>query len=166
MNRDQVLALDRAGLAALMAGGFAIDERSLDDSQYRGVSLGLPHVIEAITWKTFRKTFHRDPRTRRLRGWNVRLEQTGIDGPAVPLEVFGHYGVAPLGPTPRPCGPGLLIDYSAGSRGALGRLRDPIVAVNAGSVDLLLGWSYLDLGPVRLSTPSYFLLVREGPLEA
>ena len=165
MNRDHILALDRPGLEAAMAGGFSIDERSLDDSQYRGISLGLPRVVEALTWKTFRKTFHRDPRSGRLRGWNVRLRQTGVDGPAVPLGTFGHYGVAPLGATPHRCGPGLLIDYSDGTRGPMGRLRDPIVAVDAGSVELLLGWSYVDLGIVQVPTPSYFLLVREGPLE-
>lgn len=164
MTRDELVALDRAGLAAAMARGHAIDERALDDSQYRGISLGLPHAIEALTWKTFMKTFHRDPRSGRLRGWNVRLEQTGLDGPTRPRGAFGHYGVGALGRTPRPCGPGLVIDYSVGTRGPMGRLRDPIVAVDAGSVELLLGWSFVDLGRVQLSTPSYFLLVREGPL--
>ncbi|HEX9102776.1 MAG TPA: hypothetical protein VF997_11255 [Polyangia bacterium] len=165
MMRDDFLALDGAGLAAALARGHAIDERALDDSQYRGISLGLPRAIEALTWKTFRKTFHRDPRTGRLRGWNVRLEQTGLDGPARPLRAFGHYGVGALGKTPRPCGPGLLIDYSAGTRGPMGRLRDPIVAVDEGGVELLLGWSFVDLGVMQLPTPSYFLLVREGPLD-
>lgn len=166
MTRDELLGLDGAALAALLARGHAIDERALDDSQYRGISLGLPRAVEALTWKTFMKTFHRDPRTGRLRGWNVRLAQTGIDGPTVARKRFGHYHVAPLGKTPRPCGPGLLIDYSGGTRGPMSRLRDPIVAVDAGSVELLLGWSYLDLGPLQLPTPSYFLLVREGPLDA
>ena len=166
MRRADFLALDGAGLQAALADGFAIEERALDDSQYRGISLGLPRAVEALTWKTFRKTFHRDPRLGRLRGWNVRLEQTGLDGPSRPLDTFGHYAITALDRTPRPCGPGLLIDYSAGRRGPLWRLRDPIVAVHAGSVELLLGWSFVDLGPLQLPTPSYFLLEREGPLEA
>ncbi len=165
MNRDEICALDHAGLAALMARGHGIDERALDDSQYRGISLGLPRFVEKLTWKTFRKTFHRDPKTGRLRGWNVRLEQTGVDGPSIPRKSFGHYELTPLGRTPRPCGPGLLIDYSRGSRGLVGRMRDPLVAIHDGSVDLLLGWSYVDLGRWHLSTPIYFLLMREGPLE-
>ena len=164
--RDQILALDHAGLAAALARGHAIDERALDDSQYRGISLGLGRALEALTWKTFAKTFHRDPRTGRLRGWNLRLEQTGLDGPTRPLRAFGHYGVRALGRTPRPCGPGLVIDYSDGTRGPMGRLRDPIVAVDEGSVELLLGWSFVDLGRVQLPTPSYFLLIREGPIAA
>ena len=165
MNREDILALDRSGLAAALARGHRIDEAALDDWQYRGISLGLPRAIEALTWKTFAKTFHRDPHTGLLRGWNVRLEQTGLDGPSLPRGTFGHYGVSGLGRTPRPCGPGLLIDYSAGTRGPLSRLRDPIVAVNEGSVELLLGWSYLELGRVQLPTPSYFVLVRERRLD-
>ena len=165
MTRDDILALDRAGLAAALARGHAIDERALDDTQYRGISLGLPRLVEALTWKTFRKTFHRDRQSGRLRGWNVRLRQTGIDGPAQPLRTFGHYAIAPLGATPRPCGPGLLIDYSSGSHGLMARVRDPLVAVNEGSVELLLGWSYVELGRRQVATPSYFLIVREGPLD-
>jgi hypothetical protein len=165
VSRESILALDGRGLAAAMARGHRIDEAALDDSQYRGISLGLPRAIEAVTWKTFRKAFHRDPRTGALRGWNVRLAQTGVDGPSRPLATFGHFGVAALGRTPRPCGPGLLLDYGQGSRGPLGRLRDPIVALHDGSVELLLGWSYLELGLVQLATPSYFLLEREGRLD-
>jgi hypothetical protein len=164
VTRDDVLALDRRGLADLLAHGYAIDDAALDDSQYRGISLGLPRVVERLTWKTFMKTFQRDHATGALRGWNVRLEQTGLDGATVPLRTFGHYGVTALGRTPRPCGPGLLIDYSRGSRGTLGRVRDPIVALAPGRVDLLLGWSYVELGGMQVSTPIYFLLEREGPL--
>ena len=43
-------------------------------------------------------------------------------------------------------------------------MRDPIVAVNPGSADLLLGWSYLDLGRVQVGTPSFFSLERDVPL--
>lgn len=161
MRREHILALDRRGLAELMARGHAIDEHALDDSQYRGISLGLPHVVERLTWKTFRKAFHRDRDTGRLRGWNERLQQTGLDGPSIPLERFGHYGVTALGRTPRPCGPGLLIDYQLGSRGPLARVRDPIVALEAGSVERLLGWSFVELGFMQIPTPSYFLLERE-----
>jgi hypothetical protein len=62
---------------------------------------------------------------------------------------------------------GLLIHYGLGGNGRLdgiGLLRDPIVALIPGSVERLLGWSYLDLG-FALPTPSYFLLERLGPLD-
>jgi hypothetical protein len=74
--REEFLSLDRRGLAAALAAGHPIDERALDDTRYRGISLGLPRAVETLTWKTFAKTFHRDPESGKLRGWNLRLEQT------------------------------------------------------------------------------------------
>lgn len=163
MTAADLLALPRRELMALLARGHAIDPRALDDSQYRGTSLGLPAVVERLTWKTFRKVFHRDPRSGRLRGWNVRLRQG--PGPATPMmrdgapRTFGHYAVRPLRGQRLPValGDGLLLDY--------GRLRDPLVALAPGRTDLLLGWSFLDLGLGQLRTPSFFALEREGPLD-
>ncbi len=158
MKTADFLSLSRRELRGLLASGHAIDPKALDESEYRGVSLGLPRPIVALTWLTFRKTFHRDPRTGRLRGWNVRMEQTGLEGLRTPMRsggaprCFGHYEV-------KPNERGLLIDY-----GRWARARDPIVALEAGSVERLLGWTYLDLGLARVCTPSFFLLEREGPL--
>lgn len=175
MTRDDLLSLDARALAALLAAGHPIDPHSLDDREYRGISLGLPHFVEALTWKTFKKVFHRDPTTQRLRGWNVRMKQRGIDGPFEPLMrggapvTFGHYEVVEATPdnVPAGCDRGLLIDYGRGDNRRLDpirRLRDPVVALAAGSVDLLLGWSFVDLGFRRVSTPSYFCLERDTPL--
>lgn len=175
MTLDDLLALDRQGLGRALAAGHDIDPRALDDMEYRGVSLGLPGFVERLTWKTFQKVFHRDPETSRLRGWNVRIEQRGLDAPSVPLEkngrpvTFGHYEVvgAPGAASPIRCDHGLLIDYGRGGNGRLdptSRLRDPIVAVNAGSAALLLGWTYVDLGVKTVGTPSFFALTRERPL--
>jgi hypothetical protein len=164
--------MDRPALARLMREGHPIDPRALDDSQYRGVSLGLPGLVVKMTWLKFRKTFHRDPETGTLRGWNVRLEQNGLDAPSLPRTkkgrtwAFGHYEVV-RGDERVPRGSqGLLIDYGlGGNRGFGGRIRDPLIALSAGSADALLGWSYLDLGLARVGTPSWFLLEREGPLD-
>lgn len=169
------LALDRRTLGEMLSAGHAIDPRALDESEYRGVSLGLPGPIVSLTWLTFRKTFHRDPRTGRLRGWNVRMEQTGLDGPSVPMRkngepiCFGHYEVVEAAGrgSPIPCEQGLLIDYGRGANARLDpvrRARDPIVALEKGSVERLLGWTYLDLGVRHVGTPSFFLLERQGPL--
>jgi hypothetical protein len=171
----ELLSLSRTELGAMLSAGHPIDPRALDDTEYRGVSLGLPETIVAITWLTFRKTFHRDPRTQRLRGWNVRMEQTGLEGPCVPQRTrgepicFGHYEVhsAAGRGSPIACEQGLLIDYGRGANGRFDpvrRMRDPIVALEAGSVERLLGWTYVDLGVRRIPTPSFFLLEREGPL--
>lgn len=159
----------------VLRDGYPIDPGELDDTEYRGVALGLPGFVERITWKTFQKTFHRDPATGHLRGWNVRIEQRGIDADSVPLVkrgapfTFGHYRVVPLDParSPRGLRTGLLIDYGRGGNARLDPLamaRDPLVAVNPGSADLLLGWTWLEIGPMQLGTPSFFSLQRERPL--
>jgi hypothetical protein len=160
-----LLTASRDELAALLREGHGIRAEALDDTEYRGISLGLPGFVDRLTWKTFRKTFHRDPDTGLLRGWNVRLEQGGLDAPSVPMRrggrpvTFGHYVVVAGDP-------GLLLDYSAGQNGLspTALVRDPVVALEPGDPRLLLGWTYLQVGRHRIGTPSYFVLELEGPL--
>ena len=64
-----------------MLAGHPVDPAQLEGWVYRGTSLGLPSLVERLTWKTFQKAFWRDPATGRLLGWNVRLEQDGLDAP-------------------------------------------------------------------------------------
>ncbi len=175
MRRDDVLRLDRAALMKLLRAGHAIDPAALDGHAYRGVSLGLPGLVERLTWKTFQKTFYRDPATGHLRGWNVRVEQRGLDAPSVARTrhgvpvTFGHYRV--IAPSevraPAGCDRGLVIHYGLGANAALdpiNRVRDPLVALNPGDASLLLGWSYADVLGVLVPTPSFFVLEREGPI--
>lgn len=172
---DDFLELSKADLRRELEAGHAIDPTRLDDSEYQGVSLGLPRFLEDLTWKKFMKTFHRDPETGALRGWNVRLEQNALDEPCVPMTkrgapiTFGHYRVVDAAGVAMPVRAqhGLLIDYRQDPNGRMDpirRVRDPLVAINPGSVDLLLGWSYVDLGFGQVGTPSYFTLERVGPL--
>jgi hypothetical protein len=174
MRVNDLLPLTRRELSDLLRAGHPIDARALDDTEYRGVSLGLPAFVERLTWKTFKKVFHRDPSTGVLRGWNVRIEQRGIDGPYVPKQrrgapfTFGHFHVVEAaGRAPAGFDRGLLIDYGAAPHGrfdAAALLRDPIVALEPGSADKLLGWSYLAIGRRCLGTPSFFLLERDVPI--
>jgi len=172
---DDLLALDNPGLMRALEGGHPIDPAALDDMEYRGVSLGLPSTIERLSWKTFKKVFHRDPETGALRGWNVRITQNGdIHGAYEPmmrggkLRTFGHYEVVSTDGQKMPCDvDGLLIHYGLGKNPALDpirRVRDPLVAIEAGSTELLLGWSYVDLGLTTVGTPSFFALTRDVPL--
>jgi hypothetical protein len=173
LNARELLSLGRRELAQLLEGGHPVDPAALDDSQYRGLSLAQPRLVTALTWLTFRKTFHRDPQTRRLRGWNVRLEQRGLDAPSVPQrrnggpKCFGHYEVVSAEGRRTPIAHrGLLIDYGAGGEGGLlGKTVDPLVALEAGSVEWLLGVSYLEVGARGVLTPTWFALEREGPLD-
>ena len=170
---QDLLTLSRAELRRLLQHGHAIAPQELDNWEYRGTALGLPRFVERLSWKTFQKVFLRDGDV--LRGWNVRVQQRGIGADSQPLLrrgepiTFGHYQVVPARPdeSPWPYGDGLLIDYGRGRNrrfDPIGRVRDPLVALQAGGVELLLGWSYLDLGLFRLATPSFFALERERPL--
>lgn len=169
------LGMSRKELMHVMCNGYPIEPSALDNMEYKGISLGLPRWIEKLTWKKFKKVFFREPDTDVLRGWNVRIVQDGLDQPWTPQmkgeerRTFGHYEVVdPEGcKMPKPCGGGLLIHYGLGGNrrfSPISRLRDPIVAVNPESADLLLGWSYLDLGFVRVGTPSFFTLERDCEL--
>lgn len=172
-----LLSAPRRELRERLCAGHPIDPSALDDSEYRGISLGLGALVDALLWKTFRKTFHRDPRTGALRGWNVRLAQTGLASAPTPLlrlgqpRTFGHFRVCPARDyrLPWPVHQGLLLDYGLGGNPRVDLtfsflMRDPLVALAPDDPTLLFGWSFLQLGPLRLPTPSFFLLEREGPL--
>jgi len=175
ITRDELLSMPRRALLDVLRGGHPIDAARLDDTEFRGISLGLPAFVERLTWKTFQKVFHRDPETGHLRGWNVRIEQRGLDAESVPLRkrgapfTFGHYRVVALDPAraPQKLATGLLIHYGLGGNAVLdpvGLARDPLVAVHEGRIDLLLGWTWLEIGPARIGTPSFFALTPERPL--
>lgn len=172
---ESVAALPAKRLPSLLRAGHAIDARALDQRVYRGVSLGLPRWAEALTWKTFAKTFYRPDPHGALYGWNIRVEQQGLDGPLVAKQrrgkpfCFGYYGVTTTEGYKVPAGleHGLLIQYRMGPNGwydPLRFVRDPLVALHPDDPSLLLGWSYVHLGGA-LWTPSYFVLQDEGPID-
>ncbi|MEO6776931.1 MAG: hypothetical protein ABI467_28600 [Kofleriaceae bacterium] len=167
MTRAELLAASRGELRALLEAGHPIDPTALDDTMFRGISLGLPAWVERLSWKKFAKAFHRDPATLALRGWNLRIEQDGLDRPWRARTrrghtwTFGHFAVVRDGEH-------VALDYGAGrSRiDPIRVVRDPLVALRAGSVELLLGRSDLVLGRATLATPSYFVLERDRSLTA
>ncbi len=173
MTPREIVGLSNAELAGLLASGQPIAAEDLAGASYRGTSLGLPKVIERATWTTFRKAFHREA-DGTVRGWNVRVDQAPPHAALVrdgQPWTFGHFEVVPLraGESPLPVGEGgALLDYGRGGNPRLdptSAVRDPIVALDRGSADLLLGWTYVRALGRSLKTPSFFLLEREGPLE-
>lgn len=160
MTADDVGRASNADLADLVRGGTVPDARSIT-GDWRGTSLGLPAVVDRVAWKVFRKSFRADGDG--VRGFNVRVEQR--PGPTVALRrggrdvTFGPFQVATAADTP--FGPGLLLDYGATHRRwhPLARVRDVLVALGP---ELLVGATWLELGPVRIRTPSFFTLEREG----
>lgn len=171
------MAMDSKALQRIMDSGGALDPDVLAGRAYLGVDLSLPGWARKLLWHTFRKTFVRDEATGDVRGWNVRMEQHGIDGARVPLRdkagaaiTFGHYRVRSAAGIRFPkgwAGPHFL-DYGVAGNvpwdpAALG--YTPLVAVNAGSQDLLLGWEIFRMGPLFLPMPLYWALRYEGPVD-
>lgn len=169
MKAETLWTMRKTELARTLREGGKVDPRALSGSSYRGVSLGLPRLVERLTWKTFRKTFHADA-DGGVSGFNVRLIQDGLaarprakqrNGSDV---VFGPFAVEPLPDdgTPFGCKDGVVFDY--GKRHPrlhpIGTTRDVVVALDD-HCDLLLGALYIEVGRTRIRTPSYFTLERE-----
>ncbi len=178
MTPEDVYALTTDGLYRLLAEGHRVSPDAIAEHEYRGVSLGVPGWVERLSWKKFRKSFHRDE-TGALMGWNTRLRQNGLEQPDRPMEkkgapfTFGPYGVFPMDAYRLPKRRGgqvradqaLMLDYGARPNPPhLSRLRDPLVSVHEGDASLLFGWSYLDLGFTSRTTPSFFLLQSPAPI--
>jgi len=151
-----LLGASSSDLAASFEAGAPIVPADLVDSDFMGVSLGLPPLVERLTWKKFAKCFRSG--SDGVFGYNLRCEQNGLDAPWTPRMRDGHPVV--FGPFDAiDDGPGTLLDYGKRSSGPVSRLRDPLVSLD-GSPDLLLGRSLVQAGGQLLKTPSYFVLMR------
>ncbi len=172
---EELLRLDRHKLHAILARAHPVDPARLDGLQYQGVDLSLPPFMNKLLWKTFRKTFIHDPAAGVTRGWNVRMEQVGIEGPQQPKRnkvggvwTFAHYELRsatgkrfPWGWT----GP-FYLDYGdVGNVFGDSLAYTPLVAVNEGDMTLLLGWEVFKLGPLFVPLPDYWALRLEGPID-
>jgi hypothetical protein len=177
IDPKDLLSIERRELTQMLIDGYPIEPEALDNTEYKGTSLGVPGFVEKLTWKKFKKTFCRDSRTGELRGWNMRIKQSPIDDPnweATRLrngepKTFGHYKVVPIDGYKMPLRsvPGLMLDYGMGGNAPwdfVRLLRDPVVSLHSGNTDLLLGWSYMDMGIGRFGTPSFFSLQRDCAL--
>jgi hypothetical protein len=170
-----LMTMNRHQLHAIIVQAHPLDLAALEEQQYQGIDLSLPPFVNRILWKTFRKTFHRDPQTGALRGWNVRMEQHGIDGPRLPMtgrdgkpRTFAHYEVRSAQGLrfPRGWKGSHYLDYGVvGNPFGENLGYTPLVAVNEGHMDLLLGWEVFKLGPLFLPLPDYWALRLEGPVE-
>lgn len=154
--------------------GYPVDPKAIEGYAYRGTSLGNPRWFELLTWKTFQKTFWRHP-DGRLLGWNVRLEQDGIDAPSrpkrkrgVPVIEWPYEVVAVDGSRmPRGFDRGLVIDYGRAPGAALQMrfVKDPLVSLSAENNDELIGVSYAQIDGVTIETPTYFTLERDHRID-
>jgi len=176
LTLDDLLKMSHQERKQVMMAAHPFDADALDKTMYRGIDLSLPKIMNMILWKTFRKTFIRDDKTGEIRGWNVRMEQTGWEGPGAPKKKkgkqisFGHYRVRSAKGIKWPGGWAgeQYLDYGiAGNHwydpGAPGFC--PLVAVNQGRNDLLLGWEIVKFGPLWVPLRDFWALKLEGPLD-
>ena len=173
---EDMVKMSPAEVAEVFRNGHPIKTEELANTQYMGVDLSMPAWFHKYFWKTFRKTFYRDPQTEVLRGWNVKMEQTGWTGEQTPKRnkkgeelAFGHYEVCSAVGKKFPKGwqGADYLDYGVAGNPALdpaGLGYCPLVAVNEGSTDLLLGWEVFKIGGLFVPLNDYWLLKRDGTL--
>jgi hypothetical protein len=175
---EQLLSMSNAERFAIVQQAHPLDLDALANTSYTGIDLSMPALFHKLAWKSFRKTFHKDPVSGRLRGWNVKVEQTGWDSPPAAKRdnkgkalTFGHYEVRSAKGVAFPRGwqGPHYIDY-----GVAGNLASdfpankgfcPLVSVNAGSSELLLGWEVFKIGNTCIPIADFWALKREGPLD-
>lgn len=168
MTPDELRTLSPRALRDLLHDGEPVDLEALADRVFHGTSLGLPRLLERLTWTTFVKAFYRDPELGQIRGWNVRTEpMTWTPQRRRGQErSFGHFVVVPASacPTGAAAPRGVVLDYAPlnSAWSPLARIRDPLVTL-PDSDGLLLGSTVLALGK-RVATPSYFCLEPGAPL--
>lgn len=154
---NEALGWDRRELGARFESGGPVAPGELAGFAWRGVSLGLPLLLERLSWKTFAKVFVDDGGA--VRGFNLRIIQTGqegIDEPYRPRPRKPRFGEL----VALPEGDRTVLDYGEANPWwhPLGPMRDVLVRLDDG---VLLGRLLLALGPgPRLPTPSYFTLER------
>lgn len=174
---EEMLTMSKQQVKEVFQRGFPIPIEDIGNSQYLGVDLGMPEWFHKLAWKTFRKTFYKDPDTGIIRGWNVKVEQTGYNFPLIPKKnskgeelSFGHYHLLPAKGKKFPEGweGENYLDYGVAGNppldvAALGYC--PLVAVNEGSADLLLGWEVFKIGNLFVPLNDYWVLKKEGQLQ-
>jgi hypothetical protein len=175
--------LDRQALARRFARGQPVDPASLADTRFRGVTLGLPALIERLAWSLFAKDVIRDD-DGALVGWNVRLQQPAQRDPTTLAtttlrpritrrtpQLFAPFVVAgtPDGGNARDGGG---LDYRPTHRWSpLAAVIDPLVVLNRDDDDdddvpVLLGVSRVAVGGRHITTPTWFALRADGPVPA
>jgi hypothetical protein len=177
LTLEDLMAMDGKALHEVLLRGFPLEPEKVAGKAYLGVDLSLPDIARKILWHTFRKTFTRDESTGDVRGWNGRMEQHGVNGARIPMRnrkgkpiTFGHYVIRKTDGIefPQNYRGTHYLDYGTSGNPFLDLARlgfTPLVAVNEGSQDLLLGWEVFRIAGKFVSMPLYWALRVEGPLD-
>jgi len=144
-------------LESELAGGTAAHPQDFAGYAFRGVSLGLPKLVDKLLWKTFAKVFV--PDGNEVRGFNLRIVQgQPTYRPRARKPRFGEFVAVAEGDA-------TVLEYGLANPRwhPLAPMRDRIVSRGP---DLFLGRAYVALLGREISTPSYFTLERARKLDA
>lgn len=175
LTLDDLAGLSGKQLHAIIDAAHPFDEDAVAGNMFLGSDLSMPALGQRILWQTFRKSFVRDEQRGDVRGWNVRMEQRGFHGAQVAMrrrdgrqKAFGHFRVrdARQHRWPRGWHGEQYLDYKVAGNGIGDRWTfTPLVAVNEGSSELLLGWEIFKVAGRLISPSMYWALQRGGPVE-
>lgn len=175
LTLEDLTTLTGKQLHAIIDAAHPFDEDAVAGNMFLGTDLSMPAIGQKLLWQTFRKTFLRDEQHGDVRGWNVRMEQRGLHGAQVPMrrrdgsqKTFAHYRVrdARAHRWPRGWRGEQYLDYKVAGNGFADRWTfTPLVAVNEGSSDLLLGWEIFKVAGRLISPSMYWALQLDGPID-
>ncbi|MEI2701560.1 MAG: hypothetical protein V9E83_04060 [Baekduia sp.] len=175
LTLDDLMSLTGRQLHRILDAAHPFDEDAVAGHHFVGADLSMPALGHKLLWQTFRKSFVRDEQHGDVRGWNTRMEQRGIHGAQVPMlrrdgsdKTFAHYRVrdARTQRWPRGWHGEQYLDYKVAGNGIGDRWTfTPLVAVNEGSSELLLGWEIFKVAGRLISPSMYWALQRGGPVE-
>lgn len=166
----QLCTASGADLERIFQRGTAPDPEALAGYEYRGYNYARRMAL--LRARKFAKGFAVDARG--VHGYNMPVVQNGLDGewltrpdPDRPKR-FGFFRVTPVDPRSRDNAHlhAVLLDYGAADNPRLSvvsAIRDYLVSVDAGSVELLLGKAYLAVGPARVDAHNFFIIERWRP---
>lgn len=148
--------LSTSDLRVLFDRGEPVPARELEGRCFRGISLGLPSWLERLTWKTFAKVFIAEGG--RVRGFNLRIEQRGLEPPYRVRQRRARFGEFEVIETDT-----AYVDYAPENPwwSPMSRVRDRLVALGDGRI---LGRALVRALHRELGTPSYFVLTPGLPL--
>lgn len=175
LTLDDLPSLTADQLHAIIDVAHPFDEDAVAGNMFLGSDLSMPKLGQMVLWQTFRKTFIRDEEHGDVRGWNVRMEQRGFHGEQVAKrrpdgsqKSFAHYRVrdARKHKWPRGWRGEQYLDYKIAGNGLNDRWTfTPLVAVNEGSSELLLGWEVFKFAGRLIAPSMYWALRLDGPVD-
>ncbi len=158
---DDFSRITKQDLSTVFQQAKNFSPESLIGKRFDGISLGLPKIIENLTWIKFGKVFSKSNNC--IWGWNVKMKQNALDAPwqMKPETDWGYFNVYP-GRVPKTNDPGIVLDYRHPKNSLINPARRTYDVIKEVQPGLLLGRMWLSTPLTYIPTPSYFALSDAG----